>query len=345
MVRDRIVRLYEVGGPEVLRLEAVPPEAPRAGEVRLRVHAIGLNNSEAQYRRGEYPLRDTTFPTRLGRECSGIVEALGEGVTSVSVGDVVSTIPAFDIQRGGVYGEWAVVPAGVLVSVPDGLSHLEAAAAWQQYLTAYGPLIEHSTLRPGDTVLITAASSSVGRGAIQMARLLGCRVIAATRNPAKRDLLLASGAHHVVVTDEEDLASRVSAITDGKGFRVALDPIAGPGLRTLAEAAGHQATIFEYGQLSRDPAPFPLLDVLRKSLSIRGYTLWEITLDAARRRRAVDFISGHLARGTLRPAIDRVFRLDDIVEAHRYIESGRQTGKIVIDVAGDSDGERQPRSP
>lgn len=332
MAGDRIVRIHEVGGPEVLRLESVAPEAPMAGEVRLRVRAIGLNNSEAQYRRGEYPMRDTTFPTRIGRECSGTVEAVGEGVTGVAVGDFVSTIPAFDIQRSGVYGEWAVVPAAALVPVPAGLSHLEAAAAWQQYLTAYGPLIEHAALAPGDTVLITAGSSSVGRGAIQMARLLGCNVIATTRRPAKREILLAGGAHHVIVTDEEPLASRVATITDGKGFRLALDPIAGPGLAALAEAAGQEATIVEYGQLSNAPAPFPLLAVLRKHLTIRGYTLWEITLDPARRARAVNFISGHLARRTLRPVIDRVFALDDIVEAHRYIESGRQTGKIVIDV-------------
>ena len=142
----------------MLRLEAAAPEAPREGEVRLRVRAIGLNNSEAQYRRGEYPMRDTTFPTRLGRECSGFVEALGEGVAGVALGDFVSTIPAFDIQRSGVYGEWAVVPAAALVPVPAGLSHLEAAAVWQQYLTAYGPLVEQAKLRPGDTVLITAAA-------------------------------------------------------------------------------------------------------------------------------------------------------------------------------------------
>ena len=336
MTANRIVRMYGVGGPEVLRLETVAPEAPQAGEVRLRVRAIGLNNSEAQYRRGEYPLRDTTFPTRIGRECSGVVEALGDGVSGVSVGDFVSTIPAFDIQRGGVYGEWAVVPAAALVPVPVGLSHLEAAASWQQYLTAYGPLVERGELGRGDTVLITAASSSVGRGAIQMARLLGCEVIATTRGPAKRDLLLAGGAHHVIVTDEEDLAARVASITGGKGFKLALDPIAGPGLAALAEAAGQAATIVEYGQLSRDPAPFPLITVLRKHLTIRGYTLWEITLDPARRARAVAYISGHLAQGTLRPVIDRVFRLNDIVDAHRYIESGRQTGKIVIDVESGS---------
>lgn len=332
MTGNRVVRLHGVGGPEVLRLESVEPEAPRQGEVRLRVRAIGLNNSEAQYRRGEYPMRDTTFPTRIGRECCGIVEALGDGVDAVSIGDFVSTIPLFDIQRSGVYGEWAVVPAVAVVPVPAGLSRLDAAAAWQQYLTAYGPLVEPGSLRPSDSVLVTAASSSVGRGAIQMARLLGCQVIATTRSRAKREVLLAGGAHHVIVVDEEDLAARVSVVTDGKGFRVALDPVAGPGLAALAEAAGQGATIVEYGQLSRDPTPFPLLAVLRKHLVIRGYTLWEITLDPERRRRAVEFISGHLARGTLRPAIDRVFALDDIVEAHRYLESGRQTGKIVIDV-------------
>jgi NADPH:quinone reductase-like Zn-dependent oxidoreductase len=165
-----------------------------------------------------------------------------------------------------------------------------------------------------------------------MARLLGCEVIATTRGRTKREALLAGGAHHVIVTDEENVAQRVAAITGGKGFRLALDPIAGPGLAALAEAAGQGASIVEYGQLSRDPAPFPLLAVLRKHLTIRGYTLWEITLDAGKRRRAVDFISGHLASGKLRPVIDRVFPLDQIVEAHRYIESGTQLGKIVIDL-------------
>src|SRR4051812_31222440 len=106
-MRDRIVRFHEVGGPEVLRIERLAPEPPRRDEVLLRVQAIGLNNSEAQYRRGEYPMRDASFPARLGRECSGIVEAVGEDVTGIGVGEAVSTIPAFDIERGGVYGEWA----------------------------------------------------------------------------------------------------------------------------------------------------------------------------------------------------------------------------------------------
>lgn len=331
---ERIVRLYEVGGPEVLRLETVPREAPRPGEVRLAVRAIGLNNSEAQYRRGEYPMRDTTFPTRLGRECSGVVEAVGDGVRSVRPGDEVSTVPSFDIQRGGVYGEWAIVPAAALVPTPAVLSHVEGAAVWQQYLTAYGPLVEHGALRTGDCVVVTAASSSVGRGAIQMAKLLGCEVVAVTRSPAKVEALRSGGADHVIVASEEDLVSRVAAITGGRGFRLALDPVAGPGLAALAQAAGTAASIVEYGQLSREPTLFPLLDVLRKGLAIRGYTLWEITLDPARLARAVDWIGSRLASGALRPVIDRVFALDQIVEAHHYIESGRQNGKIVVDVEG-----------
>lgn len=333
----RIVRFHRTGGPEELRLEQAPPEAPRAGEVVLDVLAIGLNNSEAQLRRGDYPMASAALPSRLGRECVGRIAALGQGVTAFAVGERVATLPAFlDVARHGVYGEWAVVPADALVRPPASQPTLEAAASWQQYLTAYGPLVSLGFIDSDDWVLVTAAASSVGRGAIQMAKLAHARVIATTRSADKRDVLLAAGADAVIVTGAEPLAARVAEITGGAGFSVALDPVAGPGLAELAEAAGRGATIFLYGQLDAGPVPLPLVPVLRKGLTLRGYTLWEITLDPGRRARAEAFILERLASGLLKPAIDRVFALDDIVEAHRYLESGRQTGKIVIDVAGGS---------
>ncbi|MCW5729688.1 MAG: zinc-dependent alcohol dehydrogenase family protein [Alphaproteobacteria bacterium] len=330
----RIVRLHRLGGPEELRLETAEPDGLRAGEVLIRVQAIGLNNSEAQLRRGDYPMLKASLPTRIGRECTGIVEAAGEGVAMPRPGARVSTIPAFDVQRHGVYGEWCIVPAVATVPVPAGLPVIEAAAIWQQYLTAFGPLVEHGRVAAGETVLVTAGASSVGLGAIQMARLLGARVIATTRSPGKRETLLRAGAEQVVVTGEEDLAGRIGEITAGRGFDLALDPVAGPNLAALAEAAATEARIFLYGQLSADPAPFPLIPVLRKGLTLRGYTLWEITLNAARRERAIRFILEHVEAGRLRPVIDRVFRLDEIVEAHRYLESGRQAGKIVVRTDG-----------
>jgi NADPH:quinone reductase-like Zn-dependent oxidoreductase len=330
----RIVRFHSIGGPEVLRLEAAAPDAPGPGEVLLRVQAIGLNNSEAQLRRGDYGMMQADLPSRIGRECSGIVVGAGEGVASVKEGDLVSTIPAFDVKRSGVYGDWCVVPETALARVPDGLTRLEAAAVWQQYLTAYGPLVEYSAIGPGTVVLITAAGSSVGRGAMQMARQLGGRVIATTRTASKRAGLLAGGAEGVIVTSEVPLVERVLELTDGQGFDVCLDPIAGPLVNGLVAAAKREATIFLYGQLERAPTEIPIVELLRKGLWIRGYTLWEITLDPERRERAKRYIHDCLATGALRPVIDRVFRLDEIVEAHRYLESGVQNGKIVIDVEG-----------
>jgi NADPH:quinone reductase-like Zn-dependent oxidoreductase len=330
----RIVRFHGIGGPEVLRLEEAVPAAPGPGEVLVRVQAIGLNNSEAQLRRGDYGMMQADLPSRIGRECSGIVISTGKGVASVKEGDLVSTIPAFEVKRNGVYGDWCVVPEAALARVPDSLTRLEAAAVWQQYLTAYGPLVEYCSVGPGTVVLITAAGSSVGRGAIQMTRQLGGRVIATTRTASKRVALLAGGAEAVVVTSREPLAERVLELTDGQGFDVCLDPIAGPLVNDLVAAARREATIFLYGQLERAATEIPIVELLRKGVWIRGYTLWEITLDPERRERAKRYIHDGLASGALRPVIDRIFKLDQIVEAHRYLESGVQNGKIVIEVEG-----------
>ncbi len=329
---DRIVRVHRTGGPDVLALEEAEPEAPREGEVRLRVQAIGLNNSEAQYRRGDYGMQPTALPSRLGRECSAVIEALGPGVQGFGLGEEVSTIPLFDLVRNGVYGEWAVVPAQALERMPPNLSRLEAAAVWQQFLTAYAPFVEYASLSPDDWVLISAAASSVGMGAIQVARGLGCRVVATTRSAAKAAALRDAGAERVVVTPDEPIADAVRETTGGKGVRMVFDPIAGPLLGELCEAAAPGALIVVYGQLDRRPAELPVLACLRKGLSVRGYTLWEVTRDPARRRRACGWIRERLADGRLKATVDKVFALEQIVDAHRYLESGRQVGKIVVRV-------------
>ena len=272
------------------------------------------------------------FPSRIGRECTGTVVSVGEGVTAFRPGDRVSTIPAFDVKRNGVYGEWAVVPEAGVVPVPMGLEVVKACAIWQQYLTAYGPLVLYSECGPDDTVLITAAASSVGLGAIQMAKARGSKVVATTRTPAKRGILERVGADRVVVPREEELEPAVMEISGGRGFTVCMDPVAGPGLKTLVSCAAREARIFLYGQLASEPTPLPLVEIMRKGVCVRGYTLWEVTLDAVRRAAAVDYISRGIQSGTLDPVIDRVMAFDDIVEAHRYLETGKQAGKIVIAV-------------
>ena len=147
-----------------------------------------------------------------------------------------------------------------------------------------------------------------------------------------KSALLGAGADHVIATDEEDLVERVMAITSGKGVNLVFDPVAGPLLGTLAEAAAPGATIFEYGALSPAPATFPLFPALSKGLTLRGYTLFEIVKDPERLARGKQFIYDGLASGVLKPIIDRTFPLESIVEAHRYMESNQQKGKIVITV-------------
>jgi NADPH:quinone reductase-like Zn-dependent oxidoreductase len=327
----RIVRIHELGGPEVLRIDDVDVPPPGPGEIRLRVKAMGLNRAESMFRTGYYP-ESPDFPARLGYEAAGVVEALGAGVTGFAVGDAVSIVPPLSITRWGTYGEVANVPAEVTVKHPASLSWTEAAAVWMQYVTAYGALIEIAGLGRGDSVLITAASSSVGLAAIQIANRVGATSIAATRTAAKAAALRDAGAAHVIVTDDEDLAARAKAITGGAGVRAVFDPVGGPGVNALAEALGQGGILVEYGALSPEPTPFPLFPALVKGLSVRGYQYKEIVSDPARLEQAKRFIVDGLADGSLKPLIDRVFPLDQIVEATRYLESNQQIGKIVVAV-------------
>jgi len=328
----RIVRFHQTGGPEVLRIEEVPSSPPGEGEIRIAVKAIGLNRAECLFRQGTY-LEAPSLPSRLGYEAAGTVEAVGPRVAGLKVGDRVSTLPAFSMGKYGVYGDSVVVPSHAVSSLPGNLSFEEGASVWMAYLTAYGALVEHGGLRKGHHVLITAASSSVGHSAIQIVRAAGGVSIAATRKKEKTEMLRQGGADHVIVTEQEDLAARVLEITGGRGADLIFDAVAGPSVEALAAAAAREATIFVYGLLSMEPTPFPLDAALKKGLSLRGYTLFEIVSAPERMERARKYIFDGLKSGALWPVIDRIFRpLEGIVDAHRYMESNRQNGKIVVTV-------------
>jgi NADPH:quinone reductase-like Zn-dependent oxidoreductase len=327
----KIIRFHATGDADVLRVENLPLTEPGNGEVRLKVEALGLNRAEIMYRRGQY-LEVPELPSRLGYEAAGTIDAVGPGVSDLHVGDRVSTIPSFSMGKYGVYGESATIPAYAAAPYPDSLTAVEGAAIWMQYLTAFGALVEYGQIDAQDTVLITAASSSVGLAAIQITRAAGALAIATTRGADKKQFLLDAGADHVIVTDEEDLAERVMAVTSSTGASVVFDPVAGPMLEMLAAAAAPGATIFEYGALAPAPTPFPLFAALAKGLTIRGYTLFEVVKDAEKLARGKRYIRDALQSGTLKPVIDRIFSLDAIVEAHRYMESNRQKGKIVVTV-------------
>jgi NADPH:quinone reductase-like Zn-dependent oxidoreductase len=333
MARDTvtIVRFHETGAPDVLKLDELPLPEPGEGEVRLRVKAIGLNRAEVMFRMGRY-LVQPKLPSKLGYEASGTVEAIGKGVDPSWLGQTASSVPAFAADQYGVYGEVAIVPARALAKYPAALSPEEGTSIWMQYLTAYGALITQGHLTKGDFVLITAASSSVGIAAIEIAKAEGAIPIATTRSSKKKEELLSLGADHVIATEEEDLVARVMEITGGKGVRIVFDPVGGPALEQLAAATASSGFIFEYGALSSEPTPYPLFAALSKHLTIKGYTLFELLSDAVEFEKSKQYVFKHLEKGDFKPKIDKVFPLSQIVEAHRYMESNAQIGKIVVTV-------------
>ena len=327
----RVVRFHRLGGPEVLSIEEVDVPAPGRDEVRIRVKALGLNRAEAMLRSGQY-IETASLPSGLGFEASGIVEQIGEGVEGLAQGDAVSIVPPLSQVRWPAYGELATFPAAHVVKHPHALGWEAAAAVWMQYVTAYGALIDVAKLQPADFVVITAASSSVGLAAIQIARMVGATPIAVTRTTEKKQALLDAGAAHVIASAEEDLQARLEAIAGREGVRVVFDPIGGPAFEPLTAAMARGGILIEYGALSPEPTPFPLFAVLGKSLTLRGYLVHEITGDAARLQAAKTFILNGLESGGLRPIIAKTFPFEEIVEAHRYLESNAQFGKIVVTV-------------
>ena len=327
----KIVRFHKVGEPEVLQIDELPLPEPGKGEVRLRVAAIGLNRAEVMFRKGKY-LFDPVLPSKIGYEAAGIVEAVGAGVDTGLIGKKFSTVPCFNVTQYGVYGEVAIVPDFSLAKYPDKLSAQEATSIWMQYLTAYGALILYAKIKKGDFVLITAASSSVGIAAIEMAKAEGATSIATTRTEAKKAQLIAAGADHVIVTDTEDLATRVKEITGGNGCGVIFDPIGGQILEQLATVASYRGVIYEYGALAPEPTPYPLFTALSKGLTIQAYTLFEVVSDPAIRAVAEKYVFDNIEAGHFKPLVDKTFTLTQIVDAHRYMESNQQIGKIVVTV-------------
>ena len=326
---SRTIKFAQAGGPEVLEFIEMEVPAPGPHEVRIKVKAIGINRAESMWRNDKY-VESPIFPAGLGYDAAGIVDAVGTGVIDFAVGDIVSTIPAFSLNKYFTYGEVILAPDHAVVKHPESLSFVEAASVWMMFLTAYGALIFGAQVKAGDFVIVPAASSSVGLAAIQIANYAGATPIALTRTSEKKQRLHEVGAPHVVVTQEQDLVAEVMRITDGNGARVVFDPVGGPDFPKLIAALTFQGIAYIYGALSEDETPIPVLEMIRKMPSVQGYSIRLVTGDAERRKAAVEYVTKGLASGALKPVIDRIFKFDDMVEVHRYLENSGQFGKIVV---------------
>ncbi len=323
----KAIRFDQFGGPEVLRFEEVGERQPGAGEVLLAVEAVGLNRAESMYFHGVY-MEQPRLPSGLGYEAVGTVTAVGPGGDASLLGTRVGTIPGYSMNDYPVLAERAVVPESVLAPIPAAFSAAQGAAIWMQYCTAYGALVSFGKVSSGDAVIITAASSSVGLAAIQIVKAQGGTSIATTRTASKRDRLLALGADHVVVTDDEDIAARVGEITGGKGARVVFDPVGGDAINGLAQATADGGIIFLYGMLSGQSTPFPMAAFGRR-IAMYGYTFNELRgtpeWDVMK-----SYIYDRLSDGSFKPEIARTFPFAQTVEAYRFLEGNAQIGKVVI---------------
>jgi NADPH:quinone reductase-like Zn-dependent oxidoreductase len=325
---SRIVEFTSYGPPEVLQFKEVPDPKPGASEIVLRVKAIGLNRAESMWRQGEY-IEPVNLPARLGYEAAGTVEAVGESVTEFKIGEAVDVIPNFSMNEYATYGDLIVVPAASVVKQPVSLSFTEAASIWMMFITAYSALVEGAKATKGDYVIISSASSSVGLAAIQIANYAGAAPIALTRTSAKRKRLTEAGAKHVIATQEADLVQEVIRITNGTGARIAFDAVGGPSFPKMISALAPQGTLYIYGALAETVTPLPVLDMIAKMPTIKGHNIWLTSGDPEKLKVAVAYIRKGFDEGELKPVIDRTFPFDQIVEAHRYLETNGQFGKIV----------------
>lgn len=325
----RVVVFDETGGPDVLHVVDEPVGEPAAGEVRIKIEAFGVNRLDELTRAGASP-RPVRLPhARLGCEGTGTIDAVGPDVEGFSIDDAVLITAVPDMGINGTYAEYTIMPATRIIKRPAGLDATGAAALWVAYSTAYGALIEKAAMRPGDHVLITAASGAVGLAAIQIANQIGAIPIAVSRHTAKKDELLGAGAAAVIATDQDGIVAATRQHTNGIGADIILDSVMGPGLLDLAKAAKPiSGTLVTVGWLDPRPAPYPM-----NALTMHRYMSFEHVLDPAAVRRITAFLTAGLRTGALHPAIDTVFSLDDISEAHRYLEQGQQRpGKIVVTV-------------
>ena len=324
----KVVRMHAFGGPEVLSIDEIDVGAPEPGDVRIKIGAIGLNRAETMIMRGDFG--QVSLPSKIGYEAAGTIDAIGPGVTDFAVGDHVAILPGLSTDYGAC-GEVIRCPASLLVKSPTGQSDELAAATWMQYLTAYA-IRAFRRAGPGDAILITAASSSVGLAAIQIANADGAIPIAVTRGRGKVEALRRQGAAHVVVSDEQDIAATVQEITGGKGAAIAFDAVGGKGFPSILGALGQGGLAIVYGGLGGEPTCLSAPFMSFRDLTVRGFAANHLVAQPQLKREALAYVYQGLESGKFRPVIDRCFPLSEIVAAYQHLLGNGQIGKVVVTV-------------
>lgn len=319
----KAIRIYQFGGPEVLQLDDVPLPEPGLGQARIKIEYSGVNFADVYFRSGE---QGGKLPDGIGGEGAGIVDAVGPDVTSIAPGDRV----AYATQRGS-YAEYAIVQAGRLVRIPDGVTTKLAAAVMLQGMTAQ--YLSHTTfpIHPGDVALVHAAAGGVGLLLVQMIKQRGGRVIGTVSTREKADLARLAGADDIILYTEQDFEKETRRLTADRGVNVVYDSVGkttfAKGLDCLVKRG--MMVLFGHSSGRVDPLD-PMVLNAKGSLFLTRPSLVGYTLDRTELLERANSVLGMVAQDQLRVRIDRVFPLAQAADAQRYLESRASKGKILI---------------
>ncbi|MDE0140182.1 MAG: quinone oxidoreductase [Caldilineaceae bacterium] len=319
----KAIQVQEVGDPNVLQYVDAPTPEPGAGEARVKIEVAGVNFIDTYHRRGWYPL---PLPFTPGVEGAGIVDAVGEGVTEVAVGDAV----AYGMSTGS-YAEYAIVPSRILVHRPAGVNAQHGAAAMIQGMTAHYLACSTYPLKPGDTCLVHAAAGGTGALLVQIAKLRGARVLGTVSTDEKARIAEAAGADATIRYTEVDFAEAVRDLTDGEGVEVVYDSVGIATFDKSLDCLKPRGYMVLFGQAS---GVVPTLDpqVLNQkgSLFLTRPTLASHMLTRSELEGRASDVFNWIAEGNLEFRIDRTFPLEDAEGAHTYLEARQTKGKVLL---------------
>ena len=317
----KAIRVHELGGAEKLTLEEIDRPTPKADEVLIKVAAAGINYADTMMRSGNY-LTKPDLPFTLGYEAAGTIEAVGEAVTNLAVGQRVLATTS-----SGGYAEYATARAALTMPIPDELGFGESTALLVQGLTALGLLNETEA---GETILIHAAAGGVGTLLVQLAKFKGLKVIGTASSEQKLQLVADLGADFAVNYSEDDWTDEVLKATNGKGVDWLIEMVGGAIVAQNLKVLAKHGTMWIYGAASGEDFKVSVLSLMAKNHIIRGY--WLMNESVENRIRFTKELLEHLAAGRLKIQVTE-FPLEQAKEAHEAIEGRRTTGKVVLTVS------------
>lgn len=335
MTDQRIAVFDKADGRAVFTTKSASIPKPGPGEVRFKVSAFAINQADIVLAEGKFGM-GLPLPIRIGYEASGVVDAIGPGVTRFNVGDPVSSLPCTEgpTSRYLTGAEYALAQEDFLSEWPAGWSAEQAASLWMQYLTPYFPFVELFPVSKGDWVIITAATGGTGLGSVRLAAMLGARVIATSRSPHKEAVLREHGAEVVLSADRDDFIDEVMRITGNGGVSVINDSLCGAYVEPLSRTLAFRGKMYVHGALSgRIDFNVNALGLMQRQASISGFSLQNEMRQPGGAHRGRSFVVDAIRRGALPPPhIDGIYPLAQLQDACDRMRSGKQLGKIVVRV-------------